>query len=158
MLFSWNIRHLYSRFRTTDWRQLYRLWQGVSLLAYSRIEHVFRPIEQILIDLKSSPPRSPRTDIKRTDPNPNEIAWAVETAARYVPWRSDCLIQCMASIRWLRRRGHAPVFHLGILKSDQGKLNAHAWVTMHGNVLIGDEDEETGGLLQYITLDWTKAD
>ena len=56
------------------------------------------------------------------------VSWAIILAARYVPWRSDCLIQAMAADRWLRKHDLCADFHLGVAKDARGGLMAHAWL------------------------------
>lgn len=65
------------------------------------------------------------------------IAWAIPAAARHVPWRADCLIQALAADRWLRRRGLAPEFFLGVTRGGQGEVLAHAWVRCGGVTVTG---------------------
>lgn len=65
--------------------------------------------------------------------------WAIDTAARHVPWRADCMIRSLAAARWLARHGYAPRFHLGVLKSDAEEIRAHAWLTLDGRVIVGGD-------------------
>lgn len=66
------------------------------------------------------------------------IGWAIATAARHVPWRADCLIQAMAAKAWLRRRGLAGDFYLGVAKDARGAFAAHAWLRSGDVVVTGD--------------------
>ena len=64
--------------------------------------------------------------------------WAVEAAARRVPWRTVCIQQGIAAQRMLRRRGIDAVLHYGIANNGEGgKLAAHVWVVADGRALIG---------------------
>lgn len=65
------------------------------------------------------------------------IAWALATASRFVPWRSDCLIQAIAAMTWAERFGLSAQMHLGVRKSGQSAIEAHAWVTSGDTVLSG---------------------
>ena len=68
----------------------------------------------------------------------NDCVWAVEAAARRMPWRTVCIQQGIAAQRMLRRRGIDAVLHYGIAnRPDQTKLEAHVWVTVDGKALIG---------------------
>ena len=64
--------------------------------------------------------------------------WAVETAARHVPWRVVCIQQGIAAQRMLRRRGVDAILHYGISNRRKiERLEAHVWVTVEGEMLIG---------------------
>ena len=69
------------------------------------------------------------------DPNASDrekaqaIGLAVTRASRFVPWRSDCLVQAKAARRWLARDGIASALHIGVRPGAGGDLDAHAWLT-----------------------------
>jgi Transglutaminase-like superfamily len=111
---------------------------AVYWLLASRIEHRFRPTKSILDGLQFRPPVSKPARSNGAGPfDPQGAAWAIAAAARRLPWRSDCLIQAMAAAAWLRRNGHAPRFHLGVARSDDGSMHAHAWLTLNDQVIVG---------------------
>jgi hypothetical protein len=68
-----------------------------------------------------------------------KVVWAVSAAARRVP-RATCLTQALATQIMLGRRGHRTSLQLGIMKSQAGKLDGHAWLERNGKVLIGLND------------------
>ena len=65
------------------------------------------------------------------------IRRAVMTAARNVPWNAVCLPQAMTAKAMLASRGHGSSFHLGAGFDGQGKLIAHAWLTVGDKVVVG---------------------
>lgn len=67
------------------------------------------------------------------------VRWAVETAARNLPWRPMCFPQAVAATMMLRRRRIASTLYLGVDPARQ--LDAHAWVRV-GRVIV------TGGPLE----------
>jgi hypothetical protein len=69
----------------------------------------------------------------------DRIAWAVHTAARYVP-SASCLTQALAGETLLRHAGSPAEIRIGVAKEPGGKLEAHAWVESAGRVVIGDHD------------------
>ena len=69
-------------------------------------------------------------------PTVRDIGWAVEAAARTLPWNTLCLTQAVAATRMLSRRGVDWVLHVG-LDRDEGELIAHAWVTSGTKVVVG---------------------
>jgi hypothetical protein len=75
------------------------------------------------------------------DPTPSEvdrIGWAIRSAARFVPG-ATCLPQALAAEAILRRRGHPADLRLGVTQRDDG-IEAHAWVTSYGRVIVGGGD------------------
>ena len=67
----------------------------------------------------------------------DDVRWAVETAARNVPWRAMCIQEGLALQWMLRRRGVDARLHYGIAKDEVGELQAHVWVAAGGSVVIG---------------------
>ena len=74
-----------------------------------------------------------------TDPAP--IRLAVKRASRRLPWRTLCFEEGLAAQWMLRRRGASAVLHYGI-RNDADRLSAHVWVTVHGELVIGEEADD----------------
>jgi hypothetical protein len=73
-------------------------------------------------------------------PDADECIWAIEAAARRLPWRAMCIEQGLAAQRMLRRGGLDAVLHYGIRQPPpSGKLEAHVWVSVGGKAVIGGE-------------------
>ena len=130
----------------SDWR--YLTTASVELLA-ARYRFSTVGAETILRELQdqsSSLPhkltnRSAAIDVKR-------LSWAITVAARYVPWRSDCLIQVMAADRWLRQHDLCADFHLGVAKDPQQGLTAHAWLCYGDLTVTGGRYDEFSPLIE----------
>ena len=91
-----------------------------------------------------------RTTINRLD-SPDvasKIARMVSLAGRRSPWRTTCLRQALLLWLFLARRGIVTELRLGVEKSTEGDLAAHAWVEHDGQVLIGGEDVQQ----RYVVL------
>ncbi|WP_206508438.1 lasso peptide biosynthesis B2 protein [Silicimonas algicola] len=69
------------------------------------------------------------------------LEWAVRTAANNLPWRTDCLVRCLAAQAMLRREDLGSRFFLGVRKTEDGDLAAHAWLRCHGVTVAGGEGE-----------------
>ena len=69
-----------------------------------------------------------------------DVRWAVETAARNVPWRAMCIQQGLALQWMLRRRGVDARLHYGIGRDEIGELQAHVWVAAGDSVVIGSDE------------------
>jgi hypothetical protein len=71
-----------------------------------------------------------------TSPNPDRVAWSVRAAARRVP-RATCLTQALTAQILLARHGHRSRLHLGVARTPDGVMAAHAWVECGGRVMVG---------------------
>jgi hypothetical protein len=80
-----------------------------------------------------------------------DCVWAVEAAARRLPWRSVCIDKGLAVQRMLRSGGVEAVLHYGARHHpDERKLEAHVWVTVGDRAVIGgDEAAEFAPLATY---------
>jgi hypothetical protein len=76
------------------------------------------------------------------------IGWAISVAKRFIP-SGNCLPQALAAESLLRRNGHPVELRIGVAKTDQGRLEAHAWVESGGRLVVGDL---TQGLDTYTPL------
>src|SRR4051812_31580318 len=64
------------------------------------------------------------------------LVWSVALAARRIP-RATCLVQALALHRILTRAGQDSRIHIGVAKSEGRSFEAHAWVELDREVLIG---------------------
>ena len=69
----------------------------------------------------------------------------VARAAGRLPWRPTCLRQALAVQRMLRRRGIPAQLHLGVTSPTEAE--AHAWVTVAGEAVVGG-----AGVERYVPL------
>ena len=130
----------------SDWRYLAKA--SVELLA-AHYRFSTLSSESILSELQDQSSPLPREQINRPAAiDVERVSWAVTLAARYVPWRSDCLIQVMAADRWLRRHGLCADFHLGVAKDAKGGLKAHAWLRHGGFTVTGGRYDEFAPLIE----------
>jgi hypothetical protein len=65
-----------------------------------------------------------------------QIARAVQLVSRFVP-HSTCLIQALATQALLLHYAVPGQLRIGVTRSTQGTIEAHAWVERHGRVIIG---------------------
>jgi hypothetical protein len=70
-----------------------------------------------------------------------DCVWAVEAAARRLPWRTMCIEKGLVVQRMLRRAGIDAALHYGARhRPDSRKLEAHVWVMVAGRAVIGGEE------------------
>lgn len=73
----------------------------------------------------------------------DEVVRAVEMAGRHVPAVcSTCLTQALVAQLLLSRRGLEALLRIGVVKTEHGKIEAHAWVESGGRVVIGGHELE----------------
>ena len=77
---------------------------------------------------------------RRRSVEPRRLARMVEIARDKVPWRAKCFESALCLRTMLRRRGIASTLHYGIGAEKSGALNAHVWLSVGGEVLIGGEN------------------
>lgn len=82
-----------------------------------------------------------RAKAKRTRlPDPKRITWAIRLSSRYIP-KATCLPQALVAQHLLTWYGYPADFRIGVLKTSNGKIEAHAWVTSNGiNIIGGDRN------------------
>jgi hypothetical protein len=81
-------------------------------------------------------------DSKTIESNSRTIADMEESAARHVPFESNCLERSVTLWWLLRRRGIPADLRIGVRK-DSGSFEAHAWVEVNGTVLSESGDQHT---------------
>ena len=120
--------------RRTDWPPLAEavVWLGLAWLALR-----WMPFRRLVLLLR------PPLPARRTPADEREISrvvWAVEAAARRVPWRAVCFHEGIAVQRMLSRRAIGADLHYGVVRGADGALPAHVWVTVGGRVVVGGEE------------------
>lgn len=101
------------------------------------------PFPRIQKFLEKTIPRAPHTAVSVS---PVQIGRAIVSASRFVPC-SSCLVQAVAAQWMLRRENWASDLHVGVVKTPNGGLLAHAWVECEGAVVVGG-----GGLERYTPI------
>lgn len=70
------------------------------------------------------------------------VRWAVSAAARHSAVEFVCFPQTLAGYTMLRRRGVASTMVYGVMRSPEGALLAHTWLTVGGTIVLGGEGGE----------------
>jgi hypothetical protein len=68
-----------------------------------------------------------------------QLIWAVQTAARFVAGTTS-LVEALAAKTLLAHYGYDSRLHVGVVRKGR-ELEAHAWLTQAGEVVIGEVDE-----------------
>ncbi len=68
------------------------------------------------------------------------ISWAVRVAGDVIPY-STCLVQALAAQALLSAGGQASNLCIGVAKEGRSSIEAHAWVEIEGEVIIGATEQ-----------------
>jgi hypothetical protein len=92
-----------------------------------------------VVETIAMPEDGPEQDVARLQAEVARIRWAVEAAARRLPWRIVCFQKGLAAQRILRRHNLPAHLHYGIARQADGELKAHVWVTSDAYPVVGHE-------------------
>lgn len=70
-----------------------------------------------------------------------DVRQAIQRAARRLPWTIVCFPEGLAAQWMLRRRVMPSHLHYG-LRPTVEKLSAHVWVTLAGEIVVGEEPDD----------------
>lgn len=98
----------------------------------------FRTLRRLLAGAAHAPVGARRAD----HPSRERITWAVQAACRNTPGLKTCLARALATQLLLARHGYPALLHIGVVRGEQGQLQAHAWVETEGKVVIGGAELE----------------
>ncbi len=140
------LRHLLRRFGHFDGSRRLLLVEASALLLLSRLLLSVVPFKRLTPRLgrmaqPGEMPDAPAQTHADQERSAAEIAvdigWAVQCAARHLPFDAVCLPQAMAAQSMLRRRHVASVMHFGVAKGAEKPFEAHAWLDAAGAEVVG---------------------
>ena len=104
---------------------------GLALLPFQRLRQIVERLSHVSTYHQRSrgiplPPRLIR-----------QIVWAVEKSAQLTPGGAKCLAKALTTQVLMGRRGLSCDFKIGVAKSPEGQLEAHAWIEVNGQVIMG---------------------
>jgi Transglutaminase-like superfamily len=67
-----------------------------------------------------------------------KAVWAVNACTQHCPLWGTCLVRALAAKLVLALYGHETVLHIGVQLPTLGALQAHAWLTSHDEIIIGE--------------------
>ncbi|HEX3351860.1 MAG TPA: lasso peptide biosynthesis B2 protein [Terriglobales bacterium] len=72
-----------------------------------------------------------------------QVVWAVQAVSRYLP-AATCLIRAIAAQALLNRSGFTSQLEVGVARHEKEprRIQAHAWVICHGQVVLGGAEAE----------------
>ncbi len=126
------------RLRRRDRNSLIKTFILLTLIRLSLWLLPFQTLRRLLDSISQSPqpqdqPPNPR--------NVNRVIWMVNTCSYYVPGQVKCLARALTTQVLLHRHNHDSQLRIGVTKTPHGQLEAHAWVELNGQVVIGQVDD-----------------
>lgn len=112
------------------------LLRALASLCAASVEVRLRPFGRISARLGTMEP-PPRPDHSGDADQARVIRWAVDAAARRLPFECACLARALAARDLCRAHGLAPVLHMGAERGQQGRAETHAWLTAAGVGVTG---------------------
>jgi hypothetical protein len=133
-----------ARFVRLDAGQKKLAAEALALLAYAHCCSFCMPTQRLLAlgkaeDRSRTPAALDGVNLEKT----RACIAALERASRYYRG-SNCLIRGTALRLLLTRAGVASTLHVGVRKAGDGKVAAHAWVSVGGRVILGGEQLDQG--------------
>ena len=68
------------------------------------------------------------------------VALIINGLSLRTPWSSTCLVKVLAAHSMLKKRKIAHTLHFGVKKNTAHQLDAHAWLSVGEEKIIGDEN------------------
>lgn len=112
------------------------LIKALIALLWARIEFSYKPTDKLFRYLQHNPP-SYSSQYSHHKNEIKLISWAVQTAAAYLPWRTDCTVQAIAAKRLLAKRAIASDFYVGVKNDEASPFSAHAWLMCESTYVTG---------------------
>ena len=126
---------LFRRALSLPGRERRQALEAAALFAYANLALKLYPFSKaIALGSQAARPAS-RGDRDLT----NSVVRAVRRASYAVPWRTVCIHEGIVAQWMLRRRGVPAVLCYGTRQAD-GKLQAHVWVSVGDDIVIGGEE------------------
>jgi|GEM_PF-224566 len=104
------------------------LIEAIGILIWSKIQLYTTPFSRLAEDLGTQQAETLKQVSEAQRALTSKISWAVQTGARYIPFRLVCLPQAMAANVMLSRRGIDSTLYLGVKIDKANALTAHAWL------------------------------
>ncbi|MDL4838972.1 lasso peptide biosynthesis B2 protein [Aquibacillus rhizosphaerae] len=85
------------------------------------------------------------------------ISTTINIMSKYTVWESACLVQAIAAMRMLKRRGIESTLYLGTARDENHKMIAHAWVRSGPFYVTGAAERHRFTVVQTFASSVNKA-
>lgn len=123
------------------WSDRILLLSTFVLLGFVRLVLLIIPFRYLSVFLGKHMQESANTE--NTDNSfLRRLSWAIELMGRYTPWESKCLVQAITGKLLLRQRRLENTLYLGVAKTGEKNLIAHAWLRSGKDIVTGAYDSK----------------
>jgi hypothetical protein len=106
---------------------------GLAFVKFQRLRTFLGQLSTATPHSKKQLPRDPNL----TNQTVRQVIWAVERSTTLMPGGAKCLAKALTTQVLLERRGCDCELKIGVAKTDQGQLEAHAWIEKDQQVIMG---------------------
>nr|WP_282433803.1 lasso peptide biosynthesis B2 protein [Desulfosporosinus sp. I2] len=117
------------------WSERILLLSTFMLLGFVRLALLIIPFRYLSACLDKHMAKPYNTE--NTDGFKRRISWAIDLMSRYTPWESKCLVQAITGKLFLRQRRIENTLYLGVAKTQEESLIAHAWLRSGDDIVTG---------------------
>lgn len=108
--------------------------RALFLLTIFRFSLQFKSFKRVVNSF--SPKAARQIPIQKNSTPPAQVAILLNAAATIVPF-STCLSKSLAGLALFRSLGYETRLYIGVAQENGSMLEAHAWLTLGGTVLVG---------------------
>ena len=130
------------RFRELDWRERRLLVRAALSLTLAGVLLHALPFERLTQWLGLWPAETPLAANDADEALAAQIGWAIGVAASRSPLEVRCLVRALAATLIGRRYRLQTTLYLGVARSEDGELKAHAWSRCGSYVMTGRTREQ----------------
>jgi hypothetical protein len=130
------------KFFRIPWPEKWLLAETLCLTGVVRLSIILLPFRWLSPMLGQHMMESPSEEEAGILDAARQVGWAVDTASRYTPWASKCLVQAIVGKVLLRQRGISNTLYLGVGQEEGEGLTAHAWLRSGNIILTGSHGRE----------------
>jgi hypothetical protein len=109
-------------------------FQACHLLTIYRIHLLVTPVQDLFYQVQS---RSRNIPLTPSSIPPVRMSRLIQIASHFVPG-STCLSNALAGQLLFAGHGYKTQLHIGVARNEQNILEAHAWLSLNGTILIGN--------------------
>ena len=85
------------------------------------------------------------------------VTWVVNIASRKISATNTCLVRAIAAFVFLARRGFHLRMVVGVERTGEGPLRAHAWLDYEGRIILGGAEVDSVGFTPILTVEGLKT-
>ena len=111
---------------------------ALTLLVHSRFSLQFKQFKNVVKHFSKKAAAQQHGQVSST--SSARVAALLNAASRFIP-APTCLSKALAGSVLFRSCGYQTVLHIGVTRENGSALEAHAWLTLDGSVIVGDRSD-----------------